>query len=113
MQLIDGQLVASATDLVGYLACEHLTELEKAAAAGLTQRPMRPDPELDVIRARGFEHEQRYLADLEAQGRRVTRIELDGSNEDRLAELRRAADETEQAIRRGDDVIYQATFFDG
>ena len=37
--------------------------------AGLVERPMRADPELDVIRKRGFEHEQRYLADLEAGGR--------------------------------------------
>ena len=35
MQLIDGQPVYSATDLVGFLACEHLTNLERAALAGL------------------------------------------------------------------------------
>src|SRR5512142_3374349 len=99
MQLIDGQLVFSATDLVGYLACEHLTELEKAAAAGLTQRPMRPDPELDLIQKRGVEHEQRYLAELESAGRRATRIEFDASQADRVAQLKAAAAETEQAIR--------------
>ena len=32
MQLIDGQPVFSATDLVGYLACEHLTALERGGA---------------------------------------------------------------------------------
>jgi hypothetical protein len=36
MQTIDGKPVFSATDLVGYLACEHLTELERAA---LDRRP--------------------------------------------------------------------------
>ena len=56
MQLIDGQPVFSATDLVGYLACEHLTALERAALAGLVQRPVREDRELDVIRKRGFQH---------------------------------------------------------
>ena len=50
MQLIDGQPVFSATDLVGYLACEHLTALERAALAGLVERPIREDRELDVIR---------------------------------------------------------------
>ena len=61
MQLIDGRPVYAATDLVAYLACEHLTQLERAALAGLVKRPMRADPELDVIRKRGFEHEKRYL----------------------------------------------------
>jgi len=46
MQLIDGQPVYSATDLVGYLACEHLTALEVAATRGLIERPHRHDREL-------------------------------------------------------------------
>jgi predicted RecB family nuclease len=120
MQLIDGQPVFSATDLVGFLACGHLTELEVAAIQGLVKRPIREDKELDVIRERGFQHEARFLADLEAQSRLVTRIELDKTlndpatgRADRAEQHRRAAAETEQAIRRGDDVIYQAVFFDG
>jgi len=113
MQILDGRPVFSATDLVGFLACEHLTGLELAGAARLVTRPIRPDPELDLIQRRGLEHERRFLAELEAAGRRATRIEPDGAIEDRAARLRRAAAETEQAIRRGDDVIYQATFFDG
>ncbi len=113
MQLIDGQPVFSATDLVGFLACEHLTALESASIAGLVKRPTRPDPELDLIQQRGREHERRYLADLEAAGRRVTRIEPDAAIENRGEQLRHAAAQTEAAIRRGDDVIYQATFFDG
>jgi hypothetical protein len=79
MQLIDGQKVFSATDLVGFLACEHLTALELAAAARLVKRPNRSDPELDVMHQRGLAHEARYLADLEAAGRRVTRIEPDAT----------------------------------
>ena len=34
MHLIDGTLVLSATDLTGFLACEHLTELDRAVAEG-------------------------------------------------------------------------------
>ena len=79
MDRIDGQPVYSATDLVAYLACEHLTQLERAAIAGLVKRPMRDDPELDVIRRRGFQHEARFLADLRAEGRVVVEIEQDGS----------------------------------
>jgi len=113
MQMIDGRPVFSATDLVGSLACEHLTALELAAAARLVNRPTRPDPELDVMHQRGLDHEKRYLADLEAAGRIATRFVIDETIEDRGERYRRAAAETEVAIRRGDDVIYQATFFDG
>ena len=112
MQLIDGRPVFSATDLVGYLACEHLTALERAALAGLVKRPTRADPELDIIRERGFQHEARYLADLTAAGRAVveiTRLE----DEDRGDEIRRQADETITAMTSGAEVIFQATFFDG
>jgi predicted RecB family nuclease len=113
MQLIDGRPVYAATDLVGYLACEHLTQLERAVLAGLTERPERVDPELDIIRKRGFEHEQRFLADLRAEGKRVVEISLDGSIEDRGEQLRAAAAATEAAMADGPDVIFQATFFDG
>ncbi len=103
----------AATDLVAYLACEHLTQLERASLAGLVKRPMRDDPELDIIRKRGFQHEARYLADLEAAGRTTVKIDLDGSIEDRGDQLRAAAAETIAAMASGADVIYQATFFDG
>jgi predicted RecB family nuclease len=113
VQTIDGRPVYAATDLVAYLACEHLTQLERASLAGLVKRPMRDDPELDVIRRRGFQHEHRFLADLEAEGRRIVTVELDGSIEDRGDQLRAAAAATREAIASGADVIYQATFFDG
>ena len=113
MQRIDGRAVYAATDLVAYLACEHLTQLERASLAGLVARPMRDDPELDVIRRRGFQHEKRYLAELAAAGREAVTIELDGSIEDRGDQLRAAAAATIAAMASGADVIYQATFFDG
>ena len=113
MDRIDGRPVYSATDLVAYLACEHLTQLERAAIAGLVERPIRDDPELDVIRKRGFEHEARFLADLRAQGRSIVTVELDGSVADRGEQLRAAAERTIEAMAAGADVIYQATFFDG
>ncbi len=112
MQLIDGQPVFSATDLVGYLACEHLTALERAALAGLVDRPNRNDPELELIRRRGEQHEARYLEELEADARRIVRVERhDG--EERGDQVRRQASETLEAMRGGADVVYQATFFDG
>ena len=111
MQLIDGRPVYAATDLVAYLACEHLTQLERSALAGLVHRPMRVDPELDIIRKRGFAHEARFLADLAAAGRRAVKVDLDGSIEDRGDQLRAAAAATAAAMAAGADVVYQATFF--
>jgi predicted RecB family nuclease len=116
MQLIGRQPVFAATDLVGFLACEHLVGLELAAMARLVERPIRLDPEIDLIAKRGLEHEARYLAGLEAGGRAVTRIDPgdhDAPASERMTRLSAAAAVTEAAIRRGDDAIYQATFFDG
>ena len=112
MQLIDGEPVFSATDLVGYLACEHLTALERAALAGLVTKPMREDRELDVIRERGFQHEARHLAELRDAGLRVTTIERH-DEEERGDRLRRQATDTIDAMASGVDVVFQATFFDG
>ena len=79
MQLINGDLVYSATDLVGFLACKHLTNLDLAAVARLVQRPVRADAELDRIALRGQQHEERFLAELKGRGLSVTTIEPDAS----------------------------------
>jgi len=116
MQLIGDRPVYAATDLVGFLACEHLVGLELAAMRGLVDRPTRLDPEMDLIARRGLEHEARYLADLEASGVQVARIEAgprDVPAAQRLAQLWTAAEATERAIKRGEEAVYQATFFDG
>jgi uncharacterized protein len=115
VQLIDGKPVYSATDLVGFLACEHLAALERAALAGMVKRPMRKDPALDRIRERGDQHEQRYLRSLIEDGRRVTTLKIpeDAWKLDKGDAIRAAAEATRQAILRGDDVIFQACFFDG
>ncbi len=112
MQLIDGKPVFSATDLVGYLACEHLTVLERSLLAGLVDRPHRDDRELEIIRKRGFAHEARYLEELRAGGRTIVEIERDDTT-DRGARIRAGADATVASMESGADVIFQATFFDG
>src|SRR5438093_12889707 len=106
MQRIDGTVVFSATDLVGYLECEHLTTLERAAASGLVDRPERDDPELRVLQDRGQEHEGRYLAYLQEQGREVVegRYPRDAwVGLTRLERIQRAADLTLQRMREGAD----------
>ena len=73
MHLLNGKPVYSAGDLVGFLACEHLTDLERAALAGNTRRPVRDDPEIELIRKRGFEHETRYKAQSRGRGPATSR----------------------------------------
>jgi predicted RecB family nuclease len=107
----DGSIIVSATDLVGYLACDHLATLELQALHGELDKPHREDPELELIRRRGFDHEQAYLARLREEGRSIHEIAArDARTPD---ELRAAQDETLAAMRAGADVIFQATFFDG
>ncbi|HUG30244.1 MAG TPA: TM0106 family RecB-like putative nuclease [Candidatus Limnocylindria bacterium] len=113
MQLIDGQPVYAATDLVGFLACSHRLALERAALGGLVKKPIRADPAMDLIAKRGTAHEQRYRDELIASGRTVVEITPDGSIADRGDVLRAAAAATIDALKRGVDIVYQATFFDG
>ncbi len=112
MQIVDGNLVYSATDLVGFLECGHLTSLERAAVSGHLKRPVREDPVLDRITQRGQLHEERFLEALEADGVEVVRFDQDPGLPfgQRLAEGR---DLTLDAMRAGADVIYQAVLFDG
>ena len=112
MQMIDGHLVYSATDLVGYLECEHLTSLEQAAVAGHLARPVRADPVLDRIAQHGELHEARFLESLRAEGVSVAVIETDQKllTEQRITLGR---DATFAAMRDGAEAIYQAVLFDG
>lgn len=112
MQLApDGTLIVSATDLVGYLECDHLVTLELARSRGEIEKPIRNDPELDLVRRRGFAHERLYIAQLEAGGRTVMEMQLrEPKTPD---ELRAAEAETLAAMCAGADVIFQGTFFDG
>jgi uncharacterized protein len=101
----DGRLVLSATDLVGYLACEHLTALSRDAMRRLIDRPEVHDNDVTVVQRRGHEHELAYLEDLRKSRRSV--IDIDGGTP---AE---GAEQTRMALAAGPAVIYQATFFDG
>ncbi|MCU1457147.1 MAG: protein of unknown function, putative recB domain [Actinomycetia bacterium] len=110
MQFLEGGLVLSASDLTGFAACEHLTQLEISAARGERTPPKREDPMLDVLSRRGDEHESHHLETLRGTGLRVAEIPGDARTR---AELESAELATIAAMRAGVDVIYQATFFDG
>ncbi len=110
MQRIDGHLVLSPTDLTKHVACAHITTLDLAALDAAEPRGTRPsgtDDSLNLVFTKGLEHERAYLDRLVAEGRVVEDIAALG--------LRGVAAEaaTVDAMRRGVDVVYQATFYDG
>jgi len=119
VRVAGGQAVLSPSDLVSFAACRHLLDLERAAALKLVPKPVFADPAFEVLLQRGRDHEERYLAELEAATsadagqteagtRTVTRITFDPALG--LAGVEAAARETELAMKRGAAVIHQATF---
>ena len=112
MQLIDQRLAYSATDLVGFLECRHLANLERAATlVPDVRRPNRDDPVLDRMARRGQEYEARYLDELRAEGREIAEIRPpDTVSPTRL--IRPEHEATLRAMRRGAEVIYQGVLLD-
>ena len=93
----------SPTAIANFLACQHLTALDRAKAAGEIKKPFFADPLLDFLIRLGQAHEQAYLTQLADQGLTIVEIPTEGSRQD-------AAARTIEAIRGGAEVIYQASF---
>lgn len=91
----------SATDLVGYLNCRHLSNLDYAVAQGTLEKPEHWDPLLQLLWERGAIHERNYVEHLETSGLEVVRI-------DGVAVTDDAAVETRAAMEKGVAVIVQA-----
>ncbi len=97
----------SPTSIANFLACQHLTALNRAEAAGQIKKPFFADPGLDLLKRLGLAHEQSYLRDLtDVRGLDLARIPDDISwNE--------AAAQTTAAIKSGVAAIYQPAFLTG
>src|SRR6478752_2344946 len=105
MQIRDRTTLFSATDLVGFLECEHMTTLGLTDL--VTPLPRAEDDESAVlIQGKGYAHEAQYLASLKAKGLRVAEMRQAGDPE-------ALAGETRRAMAEGHDVIFQATFLHG
>lgn len=113
MHLSGTDLVVSATDVSGFLACRHLTTLEHAKAHGGPKPPEFPDPGVEVLRQRGEEHERNILRRYKAEGRHVVELTKPDWETGRAGGWSRYAAETREAMRSGADVIHQACLFDG
>jgi len=112
MDRANGKLIVSPTDLVGFLACGHLSVLDLEALEGRLRKPNRGDAELEVLQRRGLEHEAAYLASLADAGLNVAEIDEPAADVDRVTGLRRREVDTVAAMRAGADIVFQATFFD-
>jgi predicted RecB family nuclease len=110
MHLIEGRVILSPSDLVGFLACDHLTQLELRVTRDELERPARVDPELDLLARLGEAHEVSHLERMRAAGHTIVEI---ADPSETLDGLRRSEADTLAAMRSGVDVIYQAAFFDG
>jgi predicted RecB family nuclease len=97
----------SATEIANFLACRHIATLDRAEERKQVTKPFFNDPTIDLLRQLGLDHERQYLRQLtEKDSLTVVQIDVNSS-------WAAAADETTQAIHRGADAIYQATFLDG
>jgi predicted RecB family nuclease len=95
-----------ATEIANFLACPHLLTLQRAEARGEIAKPVFHDPGADLLRELGNRHEQTFFHHL-AETKDVVEIPTaDISWADAVAR-------TVEALRRGADAVYQATFQDG
>ncbi|WP_175597056.1 TM0106 family RecB-like putative nuclease [Peristeroidobacter soli] len=99
-------LQLSASDLVGYLNCHHLTHLDAQVAAGMLAKPQVWDPSLEVLWERGAAHEREYVEHLRARG--LTVVEIEG-----IGIAPAQVEQTMAAMRAGAEVIVQGAFLDG
>src|SRR2546421_12050908 len=97
----------SASDLVGHVACNHLTALDAAVARGELHRPRFWDPLLQALFDRGLAHERQYVEHLRHAGYEV--VEIDGPGKIDQARI----DKTIEGMRAGVGVIVQGALLRG
>src|SRR5215204_3596682 len=102
MQILEGHISLSPSDVTAFLACEHLTTLSLAHARGELDRPEVENEQAELIFRKGLEHERAYLEHLRADGKIVLEIPDPEGDYDHAARV------TADAIRDGAaNVIYQ------
>ena len=98
MRSVNQSIKYSASDLVNFLGCHHLTELDRQTVLGKISPPDWVNPALELIQQKGIEHEQAYVEQLKSQGFNV--CQLDGHS----------VKDTEESIKKGYEIITQARF---
>ena len=105
MRRFNGQPLLSPSDLNNLLECRHLMALEIARFNGNGLPRSGRGAHVDILARYGEQHETAILEAYEESGRSVERI-VSGRHED---QFRAALEQTLAAMRRGVDVIHQAT----
>lgn len=105
-KLPSGSWRFSATDLIHFLECEHLTALDRTHAETPLD-PVEDDAYAALIQAKGFEHEKAFARTLEEQAESFVDISRMSQN----VESRFGA--TCEAMRAGTHIIYQGTLIEG
>jgi uncharacterized protein len=103
MQKINKRIVFSASDLVNFMECEHLSILDRWSLDEPLERAEDSD-EAELVQNRGFEHEHAYLQ--KAQDLAASYIDIKTVGESQEAQL----EATIAAMKDGVDLIYQAAF---
>jgi hypothetical protein len=101
MQIVDGRLLLSATDLVNFLGCRHAAWLDLRDLTDPVEIPER-DAATALIFEKGIEHEKRYLASRKTLGFGVVEVPAEGFDLIERTSL------TQEVMRAGAEVIYQA-----
>jgi uncharacterized protein len=101
-----GTIYLSASDLVGHLNCNHVSTLDLQVATGALAKPDYYDPLLEILRERGFRHEQDFISHLKSQGHEATSIDGEGIDDVTV-------NATLDAMLKGNDIIVQAALRQG
>jgi len=102
MRRVGESIEYSATDLVGFLQCRHLAQLDRAVAEDRLAKPhVWDDPLLEVLQQRGAKHEQDYIDHLKSAGLDAERIDGSWVTPEAVAATR-------EVMGRGIPVIVQA-----
>jgi uncharacterized protein len=100
MQKLNGSTVYSASDLVGFLGCEHLTTLDLINLETPLPRA-EEDDQARLIQKKGFEHEAKYLKHLQETGIPVFDVKTSARK------MEEALKATMKAMAEGAPVIFQ------
>lgn len=104
MQKKENEILYSATDLVNFMQCEHRTTMDMINLETPMEKAESSE-EMKLIQDRGFDHEHEYVKRLKNEAEHVAEITSGDFDE--------AVAETLEALKKGADVICQATLRDG
>lgn len=101
----DDAISFSASDLVGFLECQHRTTLDFIDLDTPLERAA-PDEQVELIQDKGFAHEASYLDILRAGNERLVELSSSGKFAENLTA-------TSSAMADGADIIFQAALAHG